>query len=132
MADDFWDMMKSRLTLFNKTKKRTPFTTGEGAKFSREPSRVTMKVRAYDNVKVPIDTGRVTSKGTVSGVIVRVQINGFGVVKLDNGGEAYFDRFGVSGRSVKLRGKLHAGTRVVGEAEPVDDGIAKLHAVAHA
>ena len=68
----------------------------------------------------------------VTGVVLRIQRNGYGVVKLDNGKEAYFDRFGVSGKSVKLRGILHEGDKVVAEAESPVNGIAKLRSVAHA
>jgi hypothetical protein len=63
----------------------------------------------------------------VRGRLVRLQPNGFGVVRLDDGKEAFFDRF--APRASKLKGGLKVGSRVQGEATPSDDNVMHMVSV---
>lgn len=69
---------------------------------------------------------------TVTGRIVRVQPNGFGVVRLDNGMEAFFDRFGVQGSTVRRLDRLREGTHIRAEPEKETNGVIKLTRVTFA
>lgn len=46
------------------------------------------------------------------GRVVSVQPNGFTIVKLNDGGEAVFDRFDVLGSKVRVKGRIREGMRV--------------------
>jgi len=69
---------------------------------------------------------------TVTGRILRIQPNGFGVVRLDNGTEAFFDRFGVLASTVRRVGRLREGAHIRAEPEKETNGVIKLTRVSPA